>query len=313
LLSAIDLAAHELCLDWISNVAPNVSTQLKQSILGINRNVITVTDLDRIEKEQQAPGLFAQLFSRGMFGIPTKAKTGDHYLMNFRPPNGGEHDLPSNFTYGALHPALSAHICKIHPKKDDLLDFYSNVFVVGQGLPCPRTISDPKLRLHIKNGDLRLETNCNGVSRILILNDPTQFMGGATSERRHIAAELLCTLILCVFRQELNSSIRQDNLMSEELYVRNIGLLQTKWGKSSFEAYISGHLFGKAKFELFSEMNKVIGPSLGLKIKQSDPDDSIEEISLCWGQGNHAQSWNPVKPIDIEVAVSQKRQVIEPN
>lgn len=315
-LTAIDHSAHELCKDWLSNVMPSVSAQLRQAILGIDRNVITLEDQDRIENNRRAPGLFAQLFSRGMFGIPTKSMTDGSYYMKFHAPDGGEHELPPDFTYGALHPALSAHICKTHPNKSEILDFYSNVFVVGDGLPCPKEISDPKLSLLIKDGNLKLTTNFNGKTRTFSLNDTTLFMPEATPSRRHIAAELLCTLILCVSRKKLSPSIGREDLLSEESYAHNIGLLRSPWGKFNFEAYINGHLFGQTKFEMFSEINKVTGPAVGLKIRQSDTSihsESIDAISLCWGENHHAQSWVPVQPNEIEVTVSQNRKVIEPN
>ena len=143
ILDAIDEYARTTVFkDYVTNVSPPWSPILAEAVKRINKNVLDKEDVARIEDETNVPNLFSVLYSRGLVGLPGETSASGRRL-SFLEPDAGEHTLPLDYPYLAIHPALSAFLVPNLPHQDQR-HFYSSEFVVGNGLDCPARLGKPR-------------------------------------------------------------------------------------------------------------------------------------------------------------------------
>lgn len=266
ILNNIDAAAETICNDWFDRVMPvfdgfleahdlykskmSANTEPKNSLpqavtlasaaLKIPCNVLPAIDIESIEAACGYTALFHKLYARGLVGYPKQTSDTKDWRLYFRPPNGEEVYLPEKFPYLALHPAFSAWIRgwqrRLQGENVKQLDFYSHLFIVGEGYFCPPNLDSPLVTLNVLvNGQFAVhlskellvsevgKMSQNGLT--VDLSDPEKFMPSATVERRRSAEILLVSLVLAKLRQSIDGGLEKSYFENEVNFLQNVGAL----------------------------------------------------------------------------------------
>jgi hypothetical protein len=307
---AIDHAATCAFSDWSAAVVPVFHNEIRAASLKITRNWFNSSEISKIEESCGYPGLIDKLYSRGMVGIPERSVKDNGFTFSFRTPDGKEEFISKEVDYAVLHPALSSWICSNSVTQDKRVGFYSSEFVVGQGVKCPPKISKKNITLNLLNpNEFSISSNKSPIKTVDVF-DKFTFCPDETDVQRKIARELFCALMLT--KKRLNSdSITEKNLIDEELFLKDVGLLKEKWGVFSYSSYIQSHIFGNSKSDLLKKINSSL-VMLDVAIKMSDLNakNTNRTLNIMWRNGNqNHQKWTSVKAEELEILVLQNRSV----
>lgn len=336
MLEALDSAAALLCLDRLSNLVPQIPLVFRSVLPKLSTNIYTNIEVKQFEAREHCDGLFSQLLSAGLVGVPVPK--GDSYRLKFLEPRIGNDPFREyEHAFYALHPALSAMLVSMRRIECDgrilealtcnpstIPNFsYSRRFIVGQDKTCPDSLDTILLVFDFLNWKIT-SLDQNRTPHSADLSGEINHPAPRTRKTTEITRMTIAAIVLTAKKMGLKYcrvSVSDVKKYSSDLYrigfdlqIRNRTIQSSNNSQApessnnkELEFGLIGYWISKGLAEnssLRQCMDAYLSP-LGLKFRVTE---SFEYLSLEWGGTSmNPRDWTDVKLSACDVAIPNQR------
>lgn len=310
ILKSIDSSGALLCADWMNDVVPGFPAQLELATRKLQKNIFSISEVDAIETAIVYPGMFAELFSRGLLGYPFFAESQRQWCMEFKSPDGNDHSLPLGVPYFSLHPALSAWVCAKSADKSLKQRFYTGEFIVGHGVSCPPELVQPRVRINVEaTGDWFVQVFNHDTQNWCAKLSSNETEGKLTALVTRRLRLLLLPLILMQWRDRSKVGFYMHDFLNETQWLRDIGLLRSSDDEKKFDREVKRLFADKPEAQQgMNDASRYMDIAMHFETTEESTASAVRGCRLEWRNGSSGyRHWIPVDGREIEVSVKQSR------